>query len=211
MNPVTQADRFAAGIDVLCGLIARHGLLRRLAGPLIVLIWQRVRTVGTQVGALLAQMQASPPRRHLNRRSPRPGATPRRPATRSTLPNTTAWLVALIPETAASAAHLKLLLADPEVPALLATAPQLRRKLRPLCRMLGVRLPPQARPALSPPTLPPQAPDERSPAARLLRPSAVSTNVPAHGWAGANQPSWIACAADCAPFRLEKPAIPPGA
>ena len=42
MPPTLPTTRFAAGIEALCGLIARHGLARRLAGPLIVLIWGRV-------------------------------------------------------------------------------------------------------------------------------------------------------------------------
>ncbi|MDA8250055.1 MAG: hypothetical protein M0Z28_12880, partial [Rhodospirillales bacterium] len=37
---------------------------------------------------------------------------------------------------------LRYLLAEPEMAALVAAAPQMRRLLRPLCRMLGVRLPP---------------------------------------------------------------------
>jgi hypothetical protein len=162
MDPATSPDRFAESVDVLCRLIARHGHLRRLAGPLIVLIWGRVRTIGTEVAAVLARMRAGRLRRYPARRPPRLGAAPRRPATRSALPHSRAWLVALIPETAASGAQLQALLAEPELAALLESAPQLRRTLRPLCRMLGVKLPPPPpRPrdaALGPPDQPPDPP-----------------------------------------------------
>ena len=135
MAPALRPDRFAAGIAQLLGLIARHGHLRRIAGPLVVLIWNRVSGIGTQVATLLARVQAGHIRRHPARRPARP-ATRRRPA-RSVLPRKAAWLIALIPETAGCGAQLQTLLSEPEIPALLDAAPQLRRALRPLCRMLG--------------------------------------------------------------------------
>jgi hypothetical protein len=187
MSLAISTNRFAANLEVLCGLIARYGHLRRLAGPLVVLIWNRVRRVGAQFAAIQARMQAGQLRRHPARRSPRPAAAPRRPAAPSMLPRDPAWLMALIPETAVSAAHLRLLLTEPEVPALLEAAPQLRRALRPLCRMLGVALPPRPpvpqNAALArdtppdPPPISPFGPDTkpRPPSApRAARPAAPS-------------------------------------
>ena len=145
MHPTRTATRIAAVLDVLCEMIARHGHLRRLAGPLLVMIWQRVRKAGAQASAVLARMQAGALRRYPTRRPPRQIAKPRRSVPPSALPRQPAWLVRLIPEAAASAAQLQTLLSQPEMPALLEAAPQLRRALRPLCRMLGVALPPQAK------------------------------------------------------------------
>ncbi len=193
MNPAITADRFAAGIAVLCGLIARHGHLRRLAGPFLVLVWRRVRDIGGQVDALLARMRAGTLRRYPARRPPRRVAVPRRRPAPGLLPNGHAWLAALIPETAVSGAHLQNLLADPDIPALLEAAPQLRRALRPLCRMLGVELPP------SPPGPPP--PSARRVSARprysprataLVACPRASPNLPPHPPPGTGPPP-LAC------------------
>ena len=53
-------------------------------------------------------------------------------------------------EAAGCGSQLQFLLTDPEFAALIAAAPQMGRVLRPLCRMLGVELPPLlARPSRS--------------------------------------------------------------
>ncbi len=178
MNPAIPANHLAAVIAVLCGLIARHGHLRRLAGPLVVLVWQRVRNAGAQAAQALARMQAGTLRRHPHRRKPRPPAVPRRRTARAALPRQRAWLVRLIPETAVSAAHLQTLLAEPDMPALLAEAPQLRRALRPLCHMLGVALPPK--PPQPPPPQPPaqQPPPTPAPIAPASRPAPATRRRP---------------------------------
>jgi hypothetical protein len=157
MPPTLTATHIAATVEMLCALIARHGHLRRLAGPLVVLIWQKVRHAGAQAGAVLARMQAGTLRRYPHRRPSRPRAAPRRSAAPGVLPRTPAWLVGLIPEAASGAAQLQNLLSRPDLPALLEAAPQLRRALRPLCRMLGVALPPQPRPAQTQPQAPPDS------------------------------------------------------
>lgn len=177
MPPTLPAPRITALTDLLCGLIARHGHLRRIAGPLLVLIWQRVRIAAAQTGALLARMQAGQLKRYPARRAPRPSAAPRRRPARSALPRGHAWLVTLIPETAASAVHLQTVLADENMPALLEAAPQLRRRLSPLCRMLGVKLPPRPQP---PPLLPPASrrPRRAAPRAPSFPPHAPSPKPP---------------------------------
>ncbi len=152
MCAALPTNHFAALTETMCGLIARHGLARRLAAPLIVLIWGRVRGIGAQAEALLARVRAGQLRRYPARTPPRPSATKRRPNTPRALPHRRAWLVVLIPQTAASAAHLQTLLTHPDTPALLAAAPQLRRTLRPLCHMLGVDLPKTPPPAPPPHT-----------------------------------------------------------
>ena len=171
MYPALPANHFAALTDSLCGLIARHGLARRLAAPLIVLIWGRVRSIGAQAEALLARVRAGQIRRYPARNMPGPAATRRGPATPRALPHRRAWLVVLIPQTAASAAHLQTLLAHPDTPALLAAAPQLRRTLRPLCHMLGVDLP------KAPPPAPPPAPLNRGDTDPPASPAAPRTSA----------------------------------
>ena len=143
--PPTAADRFARIIDTLCQAVARRGGGRdRLAGPLVILIWRHLRRLAAQVVALAARIEAGRHRRYPARRPPR--AAPRR-HTPPSLPHAPAWLLPLVPEAAASGSQLQYLLAEPEMAALLDAAPQMRRLLRPLCRMLGVRLPPSSRPA----------------------------------------------------------------
>jgi hypothetical protein len=148
--PFTPADRFALIIDGLCRLVAaRHA--RGLAGPMVILIWTRLRRAGARFATLLARFEAgtlpasAPARRRTACRSAAlpadPGddglgagnASPR-------LPRGFGWLLRLAPETACGAGQLRHLLADPEVAALLAAAPRMAQALRPLCRMLGVEV-----------------------------------------------------------------------
>lgn len=156
MSPTFPATQFAAGIPPLLALIARHGLARRLRSALIVLVWSRVSRVAAEVAALSARLADGSLRRHPARRRPRPA--PRR-GHKAALPRRRGWLIALIPETAACGAPLQALLAAPEMPRLLAAAPQLRRSLRPLCHMLAVPLPPPA-PADAPADAPAGAPPD---------------------------------------------------
>ena len=141
--PPAPAARFASVIDGLCRAVAARGGGRdRLAGPLVILIWSRLRGLAARFAALAARIAAGRQRRILARRSPRPA--PRRPAQRS-LPHGHAWLLQLVPQASAYGSQLQHLLTDPEFAALVDAAPQMRRLLSPLCRMLGVRVPPPPR------------------------------------------------------------------
>jgi hypothetical protein len=77
----------------------------------------------------------------------RPTATRKAPTTRRTraapklppLPRHFAWFCALMPaETAARGNHLNLVLAEPEMQALLAASPRAIAILKPICRMLAI-------------------------------------------------------------------------
>jgi hypothetical protein len=173
-TPAAPAERFARLIDGLCRAVAARGGGRGvLAGPLVILIWSRLRGILSRVSALAAGIAAGRHRRILSRRPPRPA--PRLPASPRRLPQSHAWLVRLVPEAAHSAAQLQHLLADPAFAALLDAAPQMRRLLRPLGRMLGVSLPPCPA-TLAPPA---RAPVMRTPPPAFpAAPSAPSAAAP---------------------------------
>ena len=154
--PPAPAARFARLIAALCEAVgARVAGPGRpgLAGPLVILIWTRLKRMAERVARLAARAEAGtlPPPRS------RP-ATPRRTAAPpyQRLPRGAAWLIRQVPAAAFGAGQVEALLADPDMAALIAAAPQIGRTLRPLCHMLGVSLPPALRrpPPASPSPLP---------------------------------------------------------
>ena len=168
--PVVSAPRFPSPVrplcrrvDGLCRAIAACGTGAWLAGPLMLLLWSRLRRTAERFARLAEKVRAGalpPPRRRL--RSPRPAQPPP-----PLLPRGFAWLVRRLPQAASAASQLQHLLADPAMADLLAAAPQAGRLLRPLCQMLGVRPPParslssgrpQAGPVGPPPPVRPAAP-----------------------------------------------------
>ena len=138
-SDLPPAERFARLIDRLRRAVADHGTLRRIAPGLLLLISARLALINARVAALFTRIAAGRYRPSPDRRSP--AAAPRRRPQPSPLPRTRAWLGQLIPETRALAGHLQHLLDEPEMAALLDAAPQLRRLLRPLHAMLGLRPP----------------------------------------------------------------------
>ena len=181
-SPATAAAHFAR---IVAGVVAAvAGRLQRpgcpgLAGPLIVLIAARLQRMAARVTRLAARVEAStlrPPRPRPPSSRLRPAKPPRLP----TLPRGRAWLARLVPGAAFGATRLEALLAEAEMQALLAAAPQLGRTLRPYWHMLTTRpLPPALRPPpKNPPPTPPAAqmkPVRRPPAAP---PAAASRHRP---------------------------------
>jgi hypothetical protein len=161
------ADRLAFIIEGLCHAVARRVGPGGLAGPFLILIWARLR----RIAARFARYAANPPLPSRPRAPLRAAPRPARPSLPRPLPRRSAWLLRLVPETASGAAQLRHFLADPEVTALLATAPRLGRALRPLCHMLGIRAtgigPAQALPPPGPP--PPSQPPGTPPAPLIPR------------------------------------------
>jgi hypothetical protein len=165
---LAPADRFTLIIEGLCHAVAwRGGILGRVAAPLIILIWSRLRRIATRF-AHIATTAPSPAR-------PRPGRLRRSPPL--PLPRRKAWLLRLAPEVASGASQLRHFLADPEVATLLAADPRFGRILRPLCFALGIRAagiraagirfaqalpPPDAAPSVRP--IPYVAPEQAPPA-----------------------------------------------
>jgi hypothetical protein len=154
---LSPAARFASIVN---GLFQAIGVRRDagfLAGPVAMLLWTRLGHLRGRITRLAARL-ASGKGSGVPRRPATPGGaerTPRRPPQRL-LPRDPAWLIRLVPGAAAAGSQLQHLLADPETAALIEAAPQLGRLLRPLCRSLGVPVPP----SLSPP---PRAPKPRKP------------------------------------------------
>jgi hypothetical protein len=172
----TPADRLALIIEGLCQAVARRCGLNGLAAPFIILIWTRLRRIATR----FTRAALTPAQPGIVPNCPQPviasGAKQSRgrskPGSPPPLPRRKAWLLRLVPDTAANASQLRHFLVDPEVAILLATTPRLTRILRPLCHALGIRA--TAIPAASirpdqapPPPLPPAAAPSWPPPPRL--------------------------------------------
>ena len=124
--PKTPAARFARLIAALCEAVAARvsGPARPgLAGPLVILIWTRLRRMARRVERIAARLGTPSRLRHdgnpvvagaLPPPRPRP-ATPRRTAAPpcQRLPRGRAWLVRLAPAAACGAGQLQALLDDP--------------------------------------------------------------------------------------------------
>ena len=140
--PSSATNRFARLIEALCeSVAASHS--RGLAGPVIVLIWGRLRRMAARfaAAAIPAAPRASRPVPSRPAQS-RPALSRRGADARPRLPGGFGWLIRLSPAAACHGGQLQRLLADPEMAALLAATPRMGRLLRPLCRMLAVEPPP---------------------------------------------------------------------
>ena len=150
-------DRFAPFFKVLCEAVAHAGGKRWLAAFLVVPIWKKINRIATRFAVLaaMASSGALPAPRRRRPRSPSPNPLPpppspalnalpdHRPANPNApcLPRRFGWLIPLVPGAAISASQLRYLLSQPDITALLDATPQLQKLLRPLCWMLGIRVP----------------------------------------------------------------------
>ncbi len=109
--------------------------------PLVTLLWTRLARLTARFDALVARLTAgrSPAGRPAAPARPRTRPARKAPAPGLRLPRGQAWLIRLLPGEAASyGCQLQALLADPQMAALLAAAPEAGRILRPLCRLLAI-------------------------------------------------------------------------
>jgi hypothetical protein len=113
--------------------------------PLVMLLWTRLARLTARLtarfDALVARLAAghSPAGRPAAPARPRTRSARKAPAAGLRLPRGQAWLIRLLPGEAASyGCQLQALLADPQMAALLAAAPEAGRILRPLCRLLAI-------------------------------------------------------------------------
>ena len=103
---------------------------------LLVAVWGRIGRISTRLERLIALWRAGKlpkPRAWLGRV---PGTPVKKPV--SVLPRVPAWLLVAVREAAPFGTRLESILSEAECAAFLEAAPQARRLLRPLCRMLGV-------------------------------------------------------------------------
>ncbi len=139
---IPLAARFAGIIATLLAMTGAR--LQRpgkpgLAGPLTVAIAIRLQRIGNRLARYAARFHAgtlAPPRPRRRPTGPRrhpPGQWAELPR----LPRGRLWLVRLVPGAGVGANHLRSLLDDPDMRAMLATAPQIGRTLRPLWQMLS--------------------------------------------------------------------------
>jgi hypothetical protein len=104
--------------------------------PLVTLLWTRLARLTARFDALVARLTAGHPAAPCR---PRTRSARKAPAAGLRLPRSQAWLIRLLPGEAASyGCQLQALLADPQMAALLAAAPEAGRILRPLCRLLAI-------------------------------------------------------------------------
>ena len=139
--PLSAMDRFTTSLDGLWRAVVARSVRGILAGPLILLIWCRVRRISVALQALALRVQAGRgTRRFLGRRaSARPAGVVGQAGGMRGLPRRVGWLLSLVPyEAACFAGQVQTVLGEPEMVALLAVSPQARRILAPLCGMLGL-------------------------------------------------------------------------
>jgi len=108
----------------------------------IVLIYRRLNRINRRFAHLAERIRSGRYKPRRRSAAVRPVAAGHPPPS-DPLPNGFAWLVKLVPASAVFGCHLQHLLHDPEMQALIATAPiPMGKLLRPLCRMLAVTPPP---------------------------------------------------------------------
>ena len=103
---------------------------------LLVAVWGRIGQISTRLERLIALWRAGMLPKPRAWRGRVPGTAPR--TINSVLPRVPAWLLVAVRQAAPFGARLESMLSEAECEAFLAAAPQARRLLRPLCRMLGV-------------------------------------------------------------------------
>ena len=140
----TLLDRFAYAIGGLCHYLGAIFTRDRAAGPLTLLIHDRLRRLATRFVALVARVEAGTLRPARVRVAPRAA----RVAAPRVMPGGFGWLLKLMPEGSFYSEYLEReVLADPGFAALLAAAAQAGRLARSVLWMMGrpapeaVRLP----------------------------------------------------------------------
>jgi len=166
----TLAGHLTCLIQALCAIVLRDGRRPHVPRPLIVLANNRVARLANRFIGLVDRFCAGT-------LSP-PGAARRRPASLQPAAGPSwrtrhvAWLLRMMkPEVANCALALQHFLSLPEMGELVGAAPQAGHILRPLCRILGVKIPPELRlPRCAAPAPPSAALPDPAPADPWLPP-----------------------------------------
>jgi hypothetical protein len=127
---------FTVLLTRLQAAIAVVAARERTLTVLLVAVWGRIGRISTRLEQLIALWRAGKLPKPRSWRGRVPGTAPR--IINSVLPRVPAWLLVAVREAAPLGARLEELLSEAECAEFLAAAPQARRLLRPLCRMLGV-------------------------------------------------------------------------
>ncbi len=138
------APEFARRIEMICATLITLVRRRYLTlGARTIPLWFRLQRASTRLVRLMDRLAAG------TLRPARPRRGKRTPGVRTPQPPTAnGWLVHQLGYHAAGCgSQLEALLREPDLAALLAAAPTAGRTLRPLCRLLGVPLPPALQPA----------------------------------------------------------------
>jgi hypothetical protein len=174
-NPLPLANLLTDMLQALCRIVAAEGRRLHMPRPLIVLAWNRVARLANRFLSLVHR---------LNDGKLSPVGTARRPASRHppTAPSWrtrhVAWLLRMMrTEVVACAGALEYYLSWPEMAELIREAPQAVRILRPLCRILGVKIPPELRLPRRAVPAPPLAPTLPAPDAEPV-PEPAACTVP---------------------------------
>ncbi len=136
-------------------IMAPHGDLPILPGPVWTLLWFRLERLANRLTRLYDRWQTNTlpkPRQTTQRpkttQRPTPPQIPELPApgmplveAPTRLPRARGWITRRIPEAGPSAGHLHDLLQQPHIQEFVQAAPQAARLLRPLCHALGVDQP----------------------------------------------------------------------
>jgi hypothetical protein len=130
---------FTAILTGLQAAIAVVAARERTLTVLLVAVWGRIGRISTRLERLIALWRAGMLPGPRAQRGRAPGTQVNKPV--STFPATPAWLLVAVREAAPFGARLENLMSEAECAAFLTAAPQARRLLRPLCRMLGVGVP----------------------------------------------------------------------
>ena len=152
------AARVGQIMDNLKALIARRFLKMPLFYPLIMPLWKRLNRIARRLKRAM-ELGDAPPRVGKSRADKSQAGQERRVRAVAVvrLPQKFGWLIWTLGwEAAGYAGHLEYLLQQPEVAAVMAACPRARRVLRPIARMLALRLldPVKAKPVAVPENVP---------------------------------------------------------
>jgi len=132
--------------DLRAAIAARASRVRALEGVLV-LVWGRISRASQRLERLIARWRAGtlPGRRaRVARRVVAGAAVDAGAAPPVRLPRGRGWLISVVPDAVGYGSQLQHALSEPEWAEFLAAAPQAVRVLRPLCRMLGLTVVPEA-------------------------------------------------------------------
>ena len=142
------ADWLSLIVEGLLGVLGVRADKQRSLAPLMHLAWVKIEALSARFARLVAAFEAGVlpaprtggggghrGRRVQNHKPPRPQYGD--PTIPSRLPSKFGWLIEAAPDSAAFVGQVEAWLEHPDLPVLLAEAPQAEAYLRPLLRMLG--------------------------------------------------------------------------